>query len=448
MSSPTTPKRAGTSHDDAYESLRDAIRRHAIEPGARLNEVETATRLGVSRTPLRQALWRLLAEGFVNFQPRAGFSARALDPKSLRDLRETLMLVELTALDLSITRAGASDVDALLARWQTGRGAGEGNPTSLAETNEAFHLDLAALCSNEELSAVMERLQALLHGTRCRHAAGAASAAAHRIPLLTAVQGRQRPAARKALMALLEQEFPVAHANQDGLGQETLAPRRPADGEDNSVTSRIYAEIRRKLIGFELKPGERLRDQEIAEVAGASRPSVREALSRLVAEKLVVWEPNHGFSLRTLRTQEIFDLFELRAGLESMMVSLVIERGSNEQLTMFARAWTDFLAGAAQATKADLIREDEAFHARLAEIADNAVLQQELERIATRIHFIRGIDLRQQSGEWLTEHSQIADAIVNRNVKAASTLMHAHLARLFEEIHAALKLGIAELYLP
>ena len=71
---------------DAYEALRSAILNGSIRPGERLGEVELSSQFGVSRTPIREALRRLTAEGLVVFQPNRG--ARVAE-WSLSDLEDT-----------------------------------------------------------------------------------------------------------------------------------------------------------------------------------------------------------------------------------------------------------------------------------------------------------------------------------------------------------------------
>jgi DNA-binding FadR family transcriptional regulator len=93
------------------------------------------------------------------------------------------------------------------------------------------------------------------------------------------------------------------------------------------------------------------------------------------------------------------------------------------------------------------VYQDEEFHRRLLKITRNEALAYELNWIGDRIHFVRGVDLRQQSGEWLDEHSRIAAAMVSRDAKAASMLMQAYLARLMDDLRATLKIGIGELYI-
>ena len=69
--------------DRAYERLKRMAIGYHLKPGERLNEGELAKQLGVSRTPLREALNRLAMEGFLRFSPGKGFFCRELDPKGV-----------------------------------------------------------------------------------------------------------------------------------------------------------------------------------------------------------------------------------------------------------------------------------------------------------------------------------------------------------------------------
>jgi DNA-binding GntR family transcriptional regulator len=216
---------------------------------------------------------------------------------------------------------------------------------------------------------------------------------------------------------------------------------------DDSVINRVYAQIREKLISFELRPGERLREQELADEVSSSRLSVREVLSRLVAEKIVVWEADRGFSVRSLRTDETFQLFELRRILESHLVALAIERSTAQEREEFDATWKAAFRDLKKIDSSMHIRQDEAFHERIAGMARNAVLKRELDTIASRIHFVRGIDLRQSTLDWADEHNAICRAVLAADGQAASTAMESHLSRLFEDVQAALKIGVSQLYI-
>ncbi|UWZ34374.1 GntR family transcriptional regulator [Dactylosporangium roseum] len=69
-----------------YDTLRDRIMSQALAPGVRLNEIELAASLSVSRTPLREALRMLLSEGLVNQLPTGGMVVAPLDPQDMREL--------------------------------------------------------------------------------------------------------------------------------------------------------------------------------------------------------------------------------------------------------------------------------------------------------------------------------------------------------------------------
>src|SRR5579872_5463731 len=86
---------------------------YVLRPGERLNEIELSKRLGVSRTPLREALNRLSMEGFLRFLPGRGFYSRELNPKEIFDLFELRKAVEISGVRLSVQRAKAEQIEAV-----------------------------------------------------------------------------------------------------------------------------------------------------------------------------------------------------------------------------------------------------------------------------------------------------------------------------------------------
>ena len=83
----------GSRPDQVYARLRDLIVQGSLEPGSRIVETEIATRLGVSRTPVREALQRLQQEGFVNGAPGAQQSRVSVAPLTKTDVHELLNIV-------------------------------------------------------------------------------------------------------------------------------------------------------------------------------------------------------------------------------------------------------------------------------------------------------------------------------------------------------------------
>jgi len=109
---------SGRASDRAYESLRDEILQWRLAPGTVLGEVEQAARLGVSRTPLREALSRLLADGLVEAQSGRGLVVSSADVSDVRGLFELRAALETAAAALAAERREASVFSALAAEFE------------------------------------------------------------------------------------------------------------------------------------------------------------------------------------------------------------------------------------------------------------------------------------------------------------------------------------------
>ncbi len=102
-----------TLADKVEAALRDEIIRGARLPGERLNEVEIAFQLGVSRGPVREALQRLSRDGLLRMESHRGAFVRELDVAEVRELFEVRASLERQAASLAAERAGADEIDAL-----------------------------------------------------------------------------------------------------------------------------------------------------------------------------------------------------------------------------------------------------------------------------------------------------------------------------------------------
>ena len=124
--------------ESAYQLLRDEIIQWKLEPGAPLGEVETSLRLGVSRTPLREALSRLTAEGLVRTGPGRTAVVTSLSRRDIVDLFELREALETQAARLAARRRNASVFEALRRDFvvgtdDSGRESPEDRPYDLAE---------------------------------------------------------------------------------------------------------------------------------------------------------------------------------------------------------------------------------------------------------------------------------------------------------------------------
>ncbi|GAB3434895.1 GntR family transcriptional regulator [Actinophytocola sediminis] len=114
----------------------------------------------------------------------------------------------------------------------------------------------------------------------------------------------------------------------------------PATGMGGPMLA--YTSVRSWIVEGRLRPGERLIEARIAAELSLSRTPVREAVRMLAADGLVVSERNRGAVVRTLGRQDILDLYELRARLESYACELAAVRASPEDMTAIDDGIRDF----------------------------------------------------------------------------------------------------------
>lgn len=139
-------------------TLREMAISCQLKPGERLSEIELAARLGVSRTPVREALTRLVTEGFL--QPCArGYMRRPLDVQETLDLYEARVAVERECLRLALLRGTPDQLDEAQAFLSHSRGVPADTPMAeLVALDEAFHQRLAAMSGNAELQRMLASL--------------------------------------------------------------------------------------------------------------------------------------------------------------------------------------------------------------------------------------------------------------------------------------------------
>ncbi len=97
----------------AYTQLRDLIREGTLTPGSRVTESDLSTRLGMSRTPVREAIYRLEGEGLLTHEPRRGLTVTLLDHQMILELYTMREVLEGTAARLSAQHASDTEIDAL-----------------------------------------------------------------------------------------------------------------------------------------------------------------------------------------------------------------------------------------------------------------------------------------------------------------------------------------------
>ena len=147
------------SVDRLYDAVKEMAVTFGLKPNERINEGTLARQLGASRTPLREALNRLAAEGLLTVEVGRGFFCRPLDAGEIRELYELRVVIEEAVVRRVCTAAATPDVQAVLAFvLETGTDDVRHGLDECTAIDEAFHERLAVLAGNGEMLRVLRNL--------------------------------------------------------------------------------------------------------------------------------------------------------------------------------------------------------------------------------------------------------------------------------------------------
>jgi DNA-binding GntR family transcriptional regulator len=221
-----------------------------------------------------------------------------------------------------------------------------------------------------------------------------------------------------------------------------LARVRQARGQnDGNRQLRAYDAIRLWILDATYKAGTPLSEYELAKELGVSRTPVREALKRLQQERLVRSVPRRGTFVSEMAVHDIIEIYEVRDMLEVPAASAAAER-MDSQLAQRLRKEIEEVRRATGSRKTNLARrEDLSLHKAIIAAVSNRRFAEILSTLDAQVHRIRTQMLADEArlSSSLNEHSQIVDAIIARNARAAGDAMRSHLRAARENaVHAAL----------
>lgn len=158
---PNRPRRVAHVHrsraDEVYEQLKRDVAEFNLVPGDRFTENEIGERLGVSRTPVRQALFRLQQEGYVEVLFRSGWRVLPFDFDQFEQLYDLRMVLETTAAHRLCTDGQRVDrelLDQLVAIWLVPVAERSSDTVQVAQWDEEFHCALVSAAGNAEMARV------------------------------------------------------------------------------------------------------------------------------------------------------------------------------------------------------------------------------------------------------------------------------------------------------
>lgn len=191
------------------------------------------------------------------------------------------------------------------------------------------------------------------------------------------------------------------------------------------------AEIYRRLVEAiedrTLKPGDRLREAELAEIFGVSRTPIREGLKRLEAQGLAIHEPNRGMVIPTLDHRQISEVYYMREVLEGTAARLAAQHASNAEIEIL----TELVEADRQrvADEKSMVRSNREFHRRIYLASHNRYLVGQIDHLRLSMILMAGttLDTPERRETAIEEHAAIVRAIASRDLDAAETAARCHI---------------------
>ena len=156
--------------DVVFNTLRQAILRGELKPGERLMEIQLANKLGVSRTPIREAIRKLELEGLVLMIPRKGAEVAEITEKSLRDVLEVRRALEELSVQLAcekITKEERRELERVAKEFQ--QVVKSSDITEIAEVDVRFHDIIYTATDNQKLIQLLNNLREQMYRYRVEY---------------------------------------------------------------------------------------------------------------------------------------------------------------------------------------------------------------------------------------------------------------------------------------
>lgn len=200
--------------------------------------------------------------------------------------------------------------------------------------------------------------------------------------------------------------------------------REPAAGRDG-----LYESLRTEIISAQLRPGQALSEAKIAERFDVSRTPVREAFHRLVADGLLVVEPQVGTFVAPIRIEAVHDSQFVREALECRAVALAARQAGAGDLAWLRAAVTEQEALVAARDVTGFLAADDRFHGGLMRMAGRPAVWAMIAGAKAQLDRVRHLSLADEA--WLrgmlAQHAEIVVRVGAGDQRGAEAAMRAHL---------------------
>lgn len=192
-----------------------------------------------------------------------------------------------------------------------------------------------------------------------------------------------------------------------------------------------YDLIKKMILKGELKPGERITESQLCSYLGVSRTPIRESIRRLTAEGLVEVNPKGEARITELKENEIEEIYQIRAVLESFAAGEAASRLRDKEIAALRKLLRESGQACSGNDFGKMAQINTKFHNLIYKAAKNRKLFQIIDGLCTNVTIHRALILATQRGaqESIRDHEIILDALVKRDKKAAATAVFNHVSR-------------------
>ncbi|MCF6443142.1 GntR family transcriptional regulator [Nereida sp. MMG025] len=206
--------------------------------------------------------------------------------------------------------------------------------------------------------------------------------------------------------------------------------------KSKSVTAEeITAQLSDAVHEHRLKPGAKLREDEVSDVFGVSRTVVRQALRAMAFEGLLAIEKNRGAFVAKPTLKEAHEVFQARALLEPSTARAAAERTTPEDIALLERHISEEHDALDKGKPGLALKLSGDFHLEIARIADQQTIEQFLKQLVSRSSLVIALYWKRRNALCESNaHHALVDALRNHNGSSAEDLMKGHLLDIYSQL--------------
>jgi DNA-binding GntR family transcriptional regulator len=210
-------------------------------------------------------------------------------------------------------------------------------------------------------------------------------------------------------------------------GPDAPGPASRPEDADLSRAERVYRHLREGIRSGAYRPGQRLRETQLAAALNTSRTPVREAIRRLEADRLVEDVPGHGLAVTRLDQERVRELYQFRMAIEGAAAEMAAMQATALDIAELSDVLDRMRDAAADTARTDLLNRR--FHERIYRAARNSLLSHAIATMTDFMALLPGTTyvLPGRIADVLQEHERVLRAIAERDPERASRAMREHI---------------------